>query len=86
MEARVVPQQERHWAGGVQIQQDARQNFTAQTVPTGLIATSVAPNMYLASVPQQPGIIMAPALAPARQQEARFDAYKNMNTGMQRRY
>ena len=68
------------------MQQETRGAFGNTVNPAGLV-TNVQPSIFVPAVPNTAQMIISnQGLAAARQQEARFDAYKSMQTGGFRRY
>jgi hypothetical protein len=81
MDNRPVAQQERFSA----VQQDNRGTFGNTITPA--LVSNVQPSIFVPAVPNTAQMIISnQGLAAARQQEARFDAYKSIQTGSFRRY
>jgi hypothetical protein len=81
MDNRPVAQQERFSA----VQQDNRGTFGNSITPA--LVSNVQPSIFVPAVPNTAQMIISnQGLAAARQQEARFDAYKSIQTGSFRRY
>lgn len=80
MDNRPVAQQERFSAV-----QDNRGTFGNTITPA--LVSNVQPSIFVPAVPNTAQMIISnQGLAAARQQEARFDAYKSIQTGSFRRY